>query len=240
MIGVVVFSRLSSRRLPGKALMDMGGRPLVGRIFDRMRQVDRADKVILATSNETSDDALAAFVGKEPGVDVFRGDLNDVSARTLACMQAFDLDHLVRICGDSPFEVPAMVDELIDLHLQSGADITTNVYDRTFPSGLSVEVVSREAYERAYPMMRKAEDFEHVTYFLYQHAHLFEIESVLSDHVGDLTALNLCVDTAADFERASWIAKQLGERCALAGVDELISVAEQWYALHPEDTAKAT
>jgi len=236
MIGVVIFSRLSSSRLPDKALMDMGGRPLLGRILDRLRRVRCADKLIVATSIEPSDDALAAFVDKEPEVDLFRGSLDDVSGRTLACMRAFDLDALVRICGDSPFEDPTMIDSMITLQNKTNADIASNVFVRTFPSGLSVEVISRTAYERAYPLMSDPKDFEHVTYYLYQHPEIFHIETVASEGGKDLSHLNLCVDTQQDFVRAVWIARQLGDGFNTAGVAELIKVANTWYAAHPEDT----
>lgn len=238
--GVVVFSRYSSRRLPGKALMDMGGRPLLGRIIDRLRHVQNADTLIVATSDEPSDDALARFVEGEDGVELFRGSLDDVSGRALACMRAFDLDVMVRICGDSPFEIPAMIDDMVERQERSGADLVTNVQDRTFPSGLSVEVVTHDAFERAYAHMTEPQDFEHVTRYLYRHPQDFRIENVLSGKGRDLTKLNLCVDTAADMERASWITKKLGNDAPHAGLGDLIAAAEAWYVQHPEDTVKAT
>ena len=239
MIGVVIFSRMTSSRLPGKALVDMGGRPLLGRIIDRLHGVRKAHKLIVATSDDDSDDALAAFVEKEDGVDLFRGSLDDVSGRTLACMRAFDLDAMVRICGDSPFEDATMVDAMIALLQTSGADIATNVFDRTYPSGLSVEVFTRAAYERAYPQMSEPNDFEHVTYYLYQHPESFKIENAAVEGGVDLTHLNLCVDTPLDLMRTTWIAEQLGTGVGDACVADLIKVTEAWYANHLEDTAKA-
>ena len=240
MTGVVIFSRYSSSRLPGKALMDMGGRPLLGRIIDRLRRVQRANKLIVATSDEPSDDVLERFVEGEAGVELFRGALDDVSGRALECMRAFDLDIMVRICGDSPFEIPAMIDDMLERQEQSGADLVSNVQDRTFPSGLSVEVVTREAFERAYAKMTEQLDFEHVTRYLYRHPQDFHIENVLSGKGRDLTRLNLCVDTAGDMERASWIVQKLGSNASHADLGDLIATAEAWYALHPEDTVKAT
>jgi len=111
--GVVVFSRYNSTRLPGKALLDLGGKPLLGRILERLRHVQSADKLIVATSDQGSDDALAEFVKAEPNVDLYRGPLNDVSGRALGCMRAFGLDVMVRICGDSPFEIPAVIDDML-------------------------------------------------------------------------------------------------------------------------------
>lgn len=240
MIGVVVFSRMNSTRLPGKALRDMGGRPLLGRILDRLRHVRRADVIAVATSTEPSDDPLAAFVEGEAGVKLFRGPLDDVSGRTLLCMRAFDMDTLVRICGDSPFEDSKLIDEMVALRERTGADIATNVFNRTFPSGLSVEVISRAAYERAYPLMREKEDFEHVTRYLYRHPGDFHIENLVSNSAVDLTRLNLCVDTPRDLERATWIATRLGDGYAKAPLHALIAAAESWYAEHPDDRGAAT
>lgn len=238
--GVVVFSRYNSTRLPGKALLDMGGRSLLGRILDRLRHVQRADKLIVATSDQDTDDALAAFVEAEPNVDLYRGPLDNVSGRALGCMRAFDLDVMVRICGDSPFEIPAMIDDMLARQAARGADLVTNVQDRTFPSGLSVEVIAREAYERAYALMTDPLDLEHVTRFFYQHPDDFFIENVVSQSDADLTRLNLCVDTAQDRERAAWIMAELGDGFERAELAELIRIAEAWYATHPEDTVKAT
>ncbi|MBL4615610.1 MAG: NTP transferase domain-containing protein [Magnetovibrio sp.] len=240
MIGVVIFSRLNSSRLPGKALLDMDGRPLLGYLIDRLRYIKNADRVIVATSDETSDDTLAAFVEQQDGISLYRGCLDDVSGRALGCMRAFDLDVMVRICGDSPFEIPAMIDHMIELREDNDAELLTNVQDRTYPSGLSVEVVSRDAYERAYSQMSEAVDFEHVTHYFYQHPKQFKIVNVVREDGGDLTHLNLCVDTAQDLKRASWIAQHLGDNLEHAGLEELIAATEAWYTEHPEDRGKAT
>jgi len=62
-IGIIAFARMSSSRLPGKALMDSGGRPMLGRVIDRLRlaALDLDCKLIIATSQEQDDDQIAAF-----------------------------------------------------------------------------------------------------------------------------------------------------------------------------------
>lgn len=240
MKGVVVFSRFSSTRLPGKALIDMGGRPLLGRILDRLRHIRLAEKLIVATSDQDSDNDLADFVDSEAGVELFRGSLENVSGRALGCMRAFDLDVMVRICGDSPFEIPSMIDAMLELQEQTGADLVTNVQDRTYPSGLSVEVMTRDAYERAYVHMSDPQDFEHVTRYFYRHPQDFRIKNVVSEGDSDLTRLNLCVDTALDMERATWIMNELGSSFDNAPLADVIRIAEDWYDRHPDDHGKAT
>ncbi len=232
MIATVVFSRFSSSRLPGKALLDIAGRPLLGRVLDRVCQAKKADRVIVATSVDTSDDVIEDFARKE-GVAVFRGSLDDVSERALACMRAYDLDVLVRICADSPFIDPSLIDTVIDLRARTEADVASNVFCRSFPAGQSVEVVTREAFERAYPRMSSPAHFEHVTKFFYEHPADFRIENLRSAG-GDLTALNLCVDTQDDARRATWIARRLESGMGSNSLQALIETAEAWYARHPQ------
>ena len=48
-VGAIIFSRYTSSRLPGKALVDIAGRCLLGRVLDRSKLVKGIDHVILAT-----------------------------------------------------------------------------------------------------------------------------------------------------------------------------------------------
>ena len=60
--------------MPGKALLDISGRCLLGRVIDRTKEIKGIKKIIVATSKHKSDDQIEAFVQKE-GVDIFRGSL---------------------------------------------------------------------------------------------------------------------------------------------------------------------
>ena len=47
--GVIIFSRMDSNRLPGKALIDICGRSLLGRVIDRAKNIKGAERIIVAT-----------------------------------------------------------------------------------------------------------------------------------------------------------------------------------------------
>ena len=70
MTGAIIFSRYSSERLPGKALLDISGRCLLGRVIDRTKEIKGIKKSLLQLLHK-SDDQIEAFVQKE-GVDIFR------------------------------------------------------------------------------------------------------------------------------------------------------------------------
>ena len=61
MTAIIVFARMDSVRLPGKALADLCGRPMLGRVLDRVRRAKRGGRIVVATSERKSDDEIAAF-----------------------------------------------------------------------------------------------------------------------------------------------------------------------------------
>src|SRR5262249_55762759 len=108
-IVAVLQVRMSSRRLPGKALRAIRGRALLGHVVDRVRRCCTIDGLLIATSTDPDDDAIAEFARTE-AVELYRGALDDVAGRLLNAALAAQADALVRISADSPLIDPAIVD----------------------------------------------------------------------------------------------------------------------------------
>jgi spore coat polysaccharide biosynthesis protein SpsF len=222
-----VFARLDSTRLPGKVLLPIEHRPLLGLLLDRMEGLRDRLETTVATSNRGVDDPIAAFARAE-GVNVFRGDTHDVATRALRCAVGLSATRFVRISADSPFIDPSLVASALDLH-SAGVDIATNVYPRTFPRGMSVEVVSTSSLQRSLQLSADPEDREHVTRYMYEHPDLFTIANFRSS-VAFEAGLSLAVDTAQDMDRARWIASRLGPRTTTASLVEVADLASEWNA----------
>ncbi|WP_421739783.1 glycosyltransferase family protein [Caulobacter sp.] len=145
MILAVLQARMGAGRLPGKAMATLRGEPMIIRQLERLRGARRLTKIIVATSADASDDALAGFVVSR-GYAVHRGAGADILDRIARCAEAISsVSHVVRIKGDAPFVDPGIVDEAVDLALSSGADYTSNRAVRTYPAGLEVEVIAANA-----------------------------------------------------------------------------------------------
>ena len=148
MILAIVQARLSSSRLPGKVLRPIMGRAMILYELERLSRSRRIDNIVLATSEDESDDPLAETVCSA-GYAVFRGSLNDVLARYYHCAAAYGAEHVVRITGDCPLIDPAVVDRVIECHLNEGNDYTSNtIGEATYPDGLDTEVMRLTALER--------------------------------------------------------------------------------------------
>jgi spore coat polysaccharide biosynthesis protein SpsF len=220
MTAIIVFSRMDSERLPGKAMADLCGRPLLGRVLDRVRRAQLRGSVVVATSERASDDEIASF-SKSEGVAVFRGHDVDVVERALRCCDAFGFDAFVRISGDSPFVPPDLIDHGIATAKESGADLVTNVFPRSFPAGASVEVVKAEALCRAQHTMT-ADEREHVTKAFYDEPRTWRIVNFAADTA--CPEIRLTVDTGAELEVARSITAQLMPKPELAALADVIAL----------------
>jgi spore coat polysaccharide biosynthesis protein SpsF len=204
---LVIFARMDSRRLPGKVLADLGGRPLLGRLVDRLRRVPASWPILLATSTEADDDDLARFAERE-AIGLFRGDKADVLGRAVACADQHRLDWLGRICGDSPFQDPRIVAAVVELFRRCRPDLATNVWPRGFPAGCSVEIIAAAALRRAAAAAAIPEDREHMTRHFYQTARHYRIVNHPAPDPR-YRDLSLAVDEPADLERARGILARL-------------------------------
>lgn len=221
----IVVARLSSNRLPRKALLDLGGAPLLQLTFDRLKQSKHLNKIILATSTNPADDLLADF-GKDYGVPVFRGSEEDVAGRCFNCARQHRLDWFVRICGDSPFVDPAIVDKVIELYKEERPDIATNVHPRTFPVGCSAEAVTTTAMQRLTVTTKDMRYLEHVTAFFYENEHMFQVENVAAED-DRYNGQSIAVDDQTDYDRTVWVYEHL-ENPRSAGLDEILETAQRW------------
>ena len=200
-IGAIVQARLDSRRLPGKVLRPLHGRPMLDYLVEALQHAQYVHRVIVATSDRPGDDPIAAFAA-ERGVECYRGSAEDVAGRMLAAARSAGLSVFVRANGDSPLLDPHLVDRGIALY-ESGVDVVTNTFPRTFPPGESVEVVSTETLGRAHAEMGDPLDHELVTRFFYRHPERFVIRSFGAPHSFD--GLHLSVDTEEHFAFVSML-----------------------------------
>ena len=213
---------MASRRLPGKVLMPLAGRPLLDHLLDRLAHLTADADLVVATSAEAADDAVADLC-RARGVECRRGAHDDVAGRLIAVATDRGVDAIARVNGDSPLHDQRIVDRAIGLFTEGGAELVTNVFPaRTFPAGQSVEVIAREAVERAYPSM-SSEDREHVTPYLYANAQSFAISGFgLDPPVRDI---RFTVDERADAERLERLIEALPDDHWRCDLDEILEIA---------------
>lgn len=190
---------MSSTRLPGKVLADLAGAPMILRQIERLRHATRLNRIVVATSDQVSDDPLAVCL-IAAGVPVFRGSLDDVLDRFMGAIEAFGpVRTVVRLTADCPLADPAVIDATLALHQRSGADYTSNTPTRrSYPKGLDVEVFESVALRVAAAETADPYDHEHVTPFLYRNPDRFKVEGL--EQAPDEGDVRWTVDRPDDLE----------------------------------------
>ena len=203
---IIVQARMSSQRFPGKVLTNVQGKPLLGYLLERLQLSRLVDSIIIATSTDTTDDAIEQYCQRNH-LPCFRGSLTNVASRFVQIIQEYKLDAFVRINADSPLMDFHVVDECLEIFKQGKYEIVTNCFKRSFPKGQSVEVLSAQAFLRGYNAMKDPQDLEHVTQYFYKNADQFKIYNLAN--TADYSKVNLCVDTQEDFKHFEQILKMM-------------------------------
>ncbi len=206
MILAIIQARMSSSRLPGKVLRPILGEPMLFRQIERVKRAKLIDQLIVATSDEKSDDVIAEFC-KDMNIYCYRGSLDDVLARYYHAAKRFNPDYVVRLTADCPLADPNLIDEVISFALKNEFDYASNVIERTFPDGLDIEVVKFSCLEEAFHKATTSCDREHVTSYIYNNESCFKIGSYTGDW--GLSDWRWTVDNLKDYEFAKKIYEEL-------------------------------
>lgn len=213
-VRIVIQSRLSSSRLPAKALLPVAGMPAV--VLCALRAANTGLETVVATSVDASDDLIVEAL-TEAGVSYFRGPLDDVLGRyELATRDLEPGSLVVRMTADNLLPDGALVREMVDTLLVKGLHYL-GPNDPRLPYGLAAEVftidVLREASRRAW----KAYDREHVTPWIIAQYNSGAFKS--NQLHRDLGHLRCTMDTYEDYLRVVKVFKEIPDPVNVSWVD---------------------
>lgn len=203
----IIQARMSSTRLPGKVLRDIGGRTMLACVVRRAQRAVLLDDVIVATTTKPVDDAIVAECERLV-TPVFRGDELDVLDRYYQAANIHGAEAIARITSDCPLIDPEIIDRVIYSFLGEGPDCASNTVIRTYPRGLDVSVTTMSALRWAWNEADELHQREHVTPFIYQNPDLFDILPVTGET--DYSSFRWTVDTAEDLEFIRAVYSRLG------------------------------
>jgi spore coat polysaccharide biosynthesis protein SpsF len=204
---------MSSTRLPGKVLLDLGGRPVLDRMIERVKLAKNVTETVVATTTDLSDNAIVTLCARL-GTPVFRGSLPDVLDRYYQCALEHKADYVVRLTGDCPLIDPELIDEVVYGLFDPPEDFSCNrlppPFGRTFPIGLDVEACTFQALENAWKNATEKHHREHVMPYLYETPGKFQVIQLQSDE--DYGSMRWTLDTPEDLELLREVIKRLGGR----------------------------
>jgi spore coat polysaccharide biosynthesis protein SpsF len=203
-VGIIVAARTGSTRLPGKALLPLGGTQMILFLLQRLQPL-RGGRVVLATTEREDDDGLARIV-RDAGVPVFRGSTNDLVARYTAAAEAFGFDTVGRVTADCPFVNAEMVDHCL-LQAAAFGDFDLATTKGIFPVGLDIEFYPASVMTQLNSQRDLTEIHrEHLTLYMYDNKDTFRVRALRPPADWPATNLSFTVDTRADYDAAAALA----------------------------------
>ncbi len=225
-VAVIVQCRLSSSRLPGKALKKLGGGSVLSWTLDAMKK-NPAERYFLACDFD-SKDALEE-IAKNCGWEIFAGNRDDVLQRfcSLVETQFPECEIIVRATADNPF----LFYEVAQKSLEEFEKIFADADYFTFmglPHGSGVEVFKAASLLRAATLTDSPYDHEHVGPSLYNHPENFKAVFKKADEEFSAPDLRTTIDTFSDFKRAQKIVQTIsnGKKTSPYSAREILCALE--------------
>lgn len=184
---VILCARMSSSRLPGKALVSVCGKPILQRIVERYQSSHRVDRVVVATSSERSDHPIQALCARM-GVPCYAGSLTNVVRRMDNALKIYapDARYVFRGLGDMPLVDIDLLDWRFDLLERRHADVVwVGFKGEPLPVyGSRESPWSRAAWD-AIAERSAGSDLEHAGQWLYSNLsqfHVVYVEGPLAEY----------------------------------------------------------
>lgn len=200
---------MSSNRLPGKILLENKHSNTIGFLIDRLKKSSLIDEIVVATTENKSDDQLVEYL-KKIQIRSFRGSENNVLKRVYEASVFFKSDIVTFITGDCPLIDYQLVDQCIRVFLNNNCDFVANNNVRSFPDGMDCQIFSSKAIKKS-NFLKKADKYEeeHVTVNIRRNKNLFKAINVVAPKELFWPDLGLTLDEISDYEFITQIINHL-------------------------------
>lgn len=183
---------------------DLLGKPLIARVVEQISYSNLLNHIIVATSDEESDNVLAEIC-QVNGIKCYRGSLNNVLKRFIDTAKEFKLDVIIRVTGDNPLTDPELIDSVISEYKNNPKlDYINNVHRRGSVHGSGCELVTTDALKRAYKESlgsdNSKEYLEHVTLYIRKNRERFNTMMFQPEKQLSRPNISYSVDYPEDFK----------------------------------------
>jgi 3-deoxy-manno-octulosonate cytidylyltransferase (CMP-KDO synthetase) len=145
-IVAIIPARYASTRLPGKALADLDGRPMIEHVYRRVSAARVLSDVLVATDDLRIATRVRDFGGK---VRLTKATHETGTDRLAEVAAKIDCDIVVNVQGDEPLIDPRTIDELVAPFASDAAVQITTLYRRIQdPSELSNPNITKVVVDR--------------------------------------------------------------------------------------------
>ena len=197
MILAIIQERMGSTRLPNKVMKYLVDKTVLEHVVARVNKSQYINEIFVATTIDKNNLPLIQICSSR-NIRIFCGSEEDVLDRYYQLAKLICPDHIVRITSDCPVIDPEIIDLIIQKHIKSNCDYTSNTLEASYPDGLDTEVFSFSALQKAWQEANLLSEREHVTPYIKNHPEIFSHNSILSKI--NYANKRWTLDTTQDFE----------------------------------------
>ena len=194
MLLIVIQARTSSKRLPGKVLMKINNKTILERVINLIKKIKVKKKIYVVTSKLKNDNKIVE-IAKKSKIFSYQGSLENVASRFKdVVLKNPKIKFFLRVSSDSPLLDINLITKLLKLR-KHDYDIISNVKQRSFPKGQSIEILKSEFFLKNFKKITSKSDKEHVTKKLYKipNANIYNLKNKIN-----LSKYSLALDTIKD------------------------------------------
>jgi spore coat polysaccharide biosynthesis protein SpsF len=226
-VATIIQARMGSNRLPGKVLEHVAGEPVLHWVVLRASRATAHGELVVATSDLSRDDPIADWCAAA-GIPCFRASENDVLDRYYQASQWIGADVIVRVTADCPLLDPAIVDDMVEVHVRESADYVTM---EGLPRGIAQETLSREALTTSWREARASAEREHVIPYVVDRPERFKVLALPAPPDLNLPAWRITLDDEDDLRLLRSLADIMDEELFNLATGEIIDLIRQDPAL---------
>lgn len=248
---------MRSSRLPGKVMLPLADKLLILRMYERVAFSNCTGKIVVAVTNDQSDNELALECRKN-NLDVFRGSSLDLLDRHYKAAKKFDAEAVIKIPSDCPLIDPEIIDRVILYYINNSDkfDYVSNLHPPSYPDGNDVEIMSFKTLEHAWINAKKDFEREHTTPYIWENPDKFRIGNVLWETGLDYSMTHrFTIDYKEDYEFIKRVYDELYYQTPMFSLNDILSLLKQkpelkkinemyagvnWYRNHLKDLKTVT
>jgi spore coat polysaccharide biosynthesis protein SpsF len=223
---IYIQARINSTRLPGKILKKICGMTILEIILERLKKVEKIDKIILVTGPKKQNSELIKEADRL-NLEYFCGNEENILDRFYLAAQKFNSNVIIRITADCPLIDFELINHGLNIFLENKYELLCNNIPRTFPHGLDFEIFKKKHLTEMWNI--KKDEFQNDELFLNTFINpIDDIFKNLSDKTYcltnkmDLSSIRVTLDYEEDFEVIKTIFEYYNDKNPFFGLSDLI------------------
>lgn len=208
-IDVIVQARMSSKRLPFKAMKKISDHYLIEWVILRLKKSKKINRIILATTKKKEDDILIK-IAKKHKINFFRGSEHNVLNRFYNAAKFFNCNIIIRVCADNPFVDPQQINLLIKKFIKKKYDYAFNHLNKLnslYSDGFGAEIFYAKVLKKLNKIVTSKSHKEHVTKYIWDNLKRFKVLPIIASKKLAYPYLKFDIDNEEDLKNIKKLVK---------------------------------